>query len=168
MDIKTQIQQLVKELGGKFGNPTTSVEIQEMELKLNLKFPKEYKEFLQTFGWINAAQEIFGGGKDIPRWLSAIQETLELREMHQDAFPMNCVAVHADGFGNYYCIVCDGKDVGKVIFWQHDVDIREIYPNTPPDEENDFWIEGPDFWTWLLEMLQGTKKSFNEYEKERK
>ena len=164
MDTREQIRQLVKELNGRLGHPATLAEIDEMESELNLEFPKEYKEFLQTFGWIDATQEIFGGGKGIPKILSAVKETLELRKDYPDTFPKNVVAIHHDGRGNYYCLVCDGKDVGKVIFWQHNLDISQVYPNYPPGENNDFWIEGPDLWTWLISTFRETKEAFEEYE----
>jgi len=61
-------------------------------------------------------------------------------------------------------LVCDGKDVGKVIFWQHNLDTSQVYPNYPPGENNDFWIEGPDLWTWLISTFQETKEAFEEYE----
>lgn len=168
MDIKKQIQLLVKELNGKVGYPTTTAVTDKMESELDLEFPKEYKEFLQTFGWIDATQEIFGGGKNIPKILSAVKETLELRKDYPDTFPKNVVAIHHDGRGNYYCLVCDGKDFGKVIFWQHDVRKNIVYPNNPPDKESDFWIEGTDFWIWLLETYQATKKGFEEFKEEMK
>jgi len=164
MDTKLQIQQLVKELSGRFGTPTTLVEIQEMEVELNLEFPKEYKEFLQTFGWIDSVQEIFGGGRNIPKEFSIVEETLSLRSDYPDTFPRNVIAVYHDGRGNYDCIVCSGQDTGKVIFWQHDVNPDERYPKHP-EGKPDFWLEGPDFWTWLLEMLQMTKEAGEEYEK---
>jgi hypothetical protein len=65
--------------------------------------------------------------------------------------------INGDGYGNYYCIVCNGKDNGKVIFWQHDAPSEEVYPRYP-EGQPDFWIEGPDFWTWLLKKLQQIKE----------
>jgi len=55
-------------------------------------------------------------------------------------------------------VVCSGKDNGKVIFWQHDVYPEEVYPNHPLGKP-DFWIEGSDFWSWLVERLKRIKES---------
>lgn len=139
---------------------TTPEEIQEMENKLNLRFPKEYKEFLQTFCCLQVyGMDIFGCGDGL---LSATRETIENQippYPPAGKFPENLVVTSDNGFGDYYCLVCGGIDDGKIIFWQHDVYPEQAYPNYPPDKGPDFWIEGPDFWTWLLNKLNMIKKA---------
>ncbi len=168
-----EVRKLAKELDlGYSSSPATHTEIEEMEFQLNVKFPKEYKEFLETFGYLG---EILGAKtSDGISW--AVKETLSFREGYPGPpkksdefpkFPDNVVVVHEDGFGNAYCVVCSGKDQGKVIFWQHDVYSGQEYPNYP-EGKPDFWIEGPDFWTWLLEKLQRIKKIEEEEKKKEK
>jgi len=176
LEIKQRIQQLIKELGLRHCSSVAPAEVQEMEIKLGLEFPKGYKEFLLAYGCLEDI-EILGGGKEIPySYLSTVEATLELREMHSEEFPKNCVAVKADGYGNFYCVVCGGKDNGKVIFWQHDLPPEKTYPNNPRPEDSDFWIEGQNFWEWLFSELQKRKelvekwrnqKSRNEDKKQR-
>jgi len=120
--------------------------ILEVESKLGLKFPEDYKQFLKTFGWIY----IF----ELAGINSTLEETLKLRKSYGDEFPNNIIPIDEDGYGNYYCLVCSGKDKGKVIFWQHDLPPEKIYPNIPEGKDKDFWIEASDFWTWLIEQLQ--------------
>jgi len=159
--IKKLVEELeeLAELPGKpFGKPMSPLEIQEIETKLNLKLPQEYKEFLQTFGSLSVIRTEPMGGQEI------IPTTLSLRGNYPDTFSHNLVVVRGDGYGNYHCVVCDGKDYGKVVFWQHDAPLNEVYPNYP-EGKPDFWIEGPDFWTWLLEDLKSVKKIEEEEKK---
>jgi len=134
-----------------------ALRIQEVEKSLGLELPEEYKEFLQKIGWIFGIE--YGGLN------SAIKMTLQLRENYADKFSKNLIPLHGDGYGNYHCLVCGGKDNGRVIFWQHDVYDGQEYPNIPPGKPEDFWIEAPDFWTWLLERLE---EKYKEKEEEKK
>jgi len=163
LKVKELIREL-KEVSGfpaKVGRPMSAKEIQEMEKTLGLKLPQEYKEFLQTFGSLGVVR------MEIEDGYSVVKETLSLRENYPDRFPNNLVAVYGDGYGNYYCIVCDGPDYGKVIFWQHDAPLKETYPRYP-EGQPDFWLEGPDFWTWLLEKLRRIKKIEEEEKKQKR
>jgi len=157
-----KIRRLAKELNLESGPPATKAEIEEMEKRLGFEFPQEYREFLIVFGSLSdiLGKEVAGE--------SAVKTTLSLREWYPGPckksrefpeFPKNVVVVEEDGFGNCYCLVCSGEDNGKVIFWQHDVYPGQEYPNYPPDRDSDFWIEAPDFWTWVLEKLQRIKKA---------
>lgn len=150
------LKELTDGLSGGIGEPLTTEEIQEIEEKLKVKLPEEYKEFLQTFGSLSVV------GLQMIDGHSVIKETRKLREYYPKTFSYNLIPIEEDGYGNYYCVVCDGKDRGKIIFWQHDVYPDQVYPNYPPDKDSDFWIESPDFWTWLLERLQLIKKEEKE------
>lgn len=60
--IKSQIQHLVKNIKGEFGIPMHKKEIKEWEIKLGVTLPSEYKDFLQSFGYLFASGiEILGG-----------------------------------------------------------------------------------------------------------
>jgi len=161
-----KIHKLVKELNLGFGSPAGSGEIERMESELNIKFPKEYKEFLETFGFLGTILGV--ECEDI----SAVKETLRYRKRRfldgkQKPFAKNLVVVEEDGLGNCYCVVCNEVDEGKVIFWQHDVYPEDLYPNHPLGKP-DFWIEGPDFWSWLLRKLQDTKNIKDEEDNTKK
>lgn len=150
--IKKEIELLINEIGGQFGNPMNNTEIQDLENKLGVKLPQEYKEFLQVFGYLDFfGTQILGSKKGNVEY-TALNITLDQRKYYEDKFPHNLVVIKEDGFGNCYCLVCRGKDFGKVIFWQHDAPEDEVYPGYPKNKPN-FWVEGTDFLTWLLEKL---------------
>jgi len=156
------VRQILIDLGENFKTKKLAKpqEIEKIEHKLEVSFPNEYKEFLQNFGWIS-----IGEIAEIADLGSNLEETLQLREGYGDKFSKNLVPLHDDGFGNYHCLVCGGKDNGKVIFWQHDVYEGQEYHNIPPGKLEDFWIEASDFWTWLLERLEEKYKEKEEKKK---
>jgi hypothetical protein len=104
--------------------------------------------------------------------LSALGMTLWLRE--DPFFSKNCVVLLDDVGEGYYCLVCSGKDYGKVIYWDKWCDPKEAYPNIPKPEwfekhpnwsgghitgkKEDFWVEELDFWIWLIKMLEKDSK----------
>lgn len=149
---KERVEQLVEKLCPSKGKGATKEEIKEMEGKLNVSFPREYREFLEMYGWLEPPQA-FGGGKGVGSEDSVVDQTQELRDLYPATyFARNLAAVYQVGDGNFECIVCDGKDRGKVIFWQHDVSDDEVYPNDPS-----FWVEGENFWGWLRKKLEASR-----------
>lgn len=148
-----KIRGLAEELafGRVFGEPLDSRQIKEMESKLGFSFPEEFKEFLKTFGSFSVMRMECIEGE------AAVKETLDFRRNLPERFPDSLLIIEEDGYGNAYCLVCKGKDYGKVVFWQHDAPLEETYPKHPKGRP-DFWLEGPNFWTWLLDKLQRIKK----------
>jgi hypothetical protein len=175
--LKEKIIQLAKEAEVYFGEPLSKEEIERMESKLGLTLPKEYKEFLETFGCIERLEVLGSCPKRLKKYRhssgeelwSALGLTLSLREDYS-TFPKNCVAIMYDQHSGYYCVVCGGKDHGKVIYWNPWCDPEQAYPNIPKPEwfeenpdwaqghltgkKEDFWVEGLDFWSWLIKTLE--------------
>jgi hypothetical protein len=187
-----QIKKLVisEPLKGEWSKkPLISSEIEAMEEKLGFTFPKEYKEFLEIFGYLDPGwgNEILGkvpprlksdpnNPKHLvdgfPKW-SVAGQTFYLRKGYS-TFPKNCAAISFDGGDGWYCIVCEGKDKGKVIYWDSYCDPKQVYPNIPTPEwfikhpnwdaihvtkkKEDFWVEGLDFWSWLLKETKERKR----------
>lgn len=147
-----QIWELIKERKIDFGNPVNFEQINAWEFKLGIRLPLAYKQFLHLFGHLEIfPTPILGDGNGD---FSFLLVTLYLRKMYPNKFLKELVAIKSDGGGNYYCINCGRKSYGEIIFWQHDVSPVEIYPNHPSNENSDFWMEAPNFWTWLLEFLR--------------
>lgn len=181
--IKRQIEELVKSkpLEGEWcEKPLTSSEIEVIEERLGFTFPKEYREFLEVFGWLDPGwgEEIIGKALlDYDIEQSVVTRTLNLREKYS-SFPKNCAAINFDGGEDWYCIICDGKDKGRVIFWESLTDPNQVYPNIPspewfkkyPDwvedhitgEKEDFWTRGLDFWSWLMGEIEERRQEKEE------
>lgn len=159
MTIQEKIDK-IKELAKKYHYivlPETEEEVSRAEEELELKFPESFREFLIQIGYVSC----YG-----PEWEHFRLGTKELREAFTDLSPdlnvypdeilfaYNLVAFLGDATGNYYCIVCDGKDIGKVIFWDHEYAMsKETYPHVPEGEPDDYWIRGNDILDWMLEEL---------------
>lgn len=148
-----QIRELALSSGYECGRPLSEKEIAEYERALKVKFPISYREFLKAVGNLAGGDEILGSSRE--DWLaqpSILSETKELRQSFPETFHRNLIPVCPDGRGNYWCLVCDGPDEGKVIFWQYELPLSEVYPKAPPGDPA-FWIEGNDFASWLTSFL---------------
>lgn len=194
--IKEWLEKAVAERNFKFGNPMSQEEIASMEKKLQVKIPKEYREFLENYGCIRP-EEILGSV--IPNlkqykletgeylW-TAEGWTLDLRrakDIDGDPswdFPKNCIVINVDGGGGYFCVVCGGKDDGRVILWDSYCDPKQAYPNNPTEEwfkekenidwdlvhvtkkKEDFWVQELDFWRFLFRIFE-SEKNLEKFEK---
>lgn len=125
----------------------TEKEIKKNEEILGVEYPEQYKEFLRMYGWLLVGERHLGGKE-------GVEEALELRKYHPESFSKNLIPLDDIGNGDYDCLVCGGKDHGKVVFWQHDAPNEEVYPNIPSGKSKDFWVEASDFWTWLVDRLE--------------
>jgi SMI1-KNR4 cell-wall len=147
------VEQLVSALRTKSGPSLTDAEVRDYEKLLAITFPDSYRKFLRQFGNI-AGSGIFGSSRSPwPSQVSVVSETLELRSWYPETFGHNLLPICADGRGNYWCLVCDGQDIGKVIFWQYDLTPAQTYPNAPSDEALFFWVDGANFDDWLIKYL---------------
>lgn len=146
--IKEEIIRLVKKLNGKFGNLMNREEIQEMEKKLELNFPKEYKEFLNEFGYLRIKhQEIIGNYKGWPEgaFLTVFQRTLGLRA--SKSFPHSLIPILEEPGLCLVCLVSQGNFFGSVILY--DFQDRSLTQYTK---------EASNFWNWLWEELKYIEK----------
>lgn len=170
--LREKIENLANVAKVIFCKPLAEEEIQKIESRLQLLLPEEYKEFLKNFGCADGVGlEIMGRttreGHILPSGeesMSALGRTLALREDFPK-FPRNCIAIEYDGGDGYYCVVCGRNDYGKVVYWDMYLEPEQAYPNEPkpewyekhPNEPKvDFWVEAPDFWTYLIKRLRET------------
>ncbi len=186
-EIKQKMDAWTKELNLDFGKPMTEDGIQEIEKKLDLKVPPEYREFLLNYGCIPSMDLL---GSVIPEdsdtlldsgeylW-SALGMTLKRREGL--GLPDDLIVVHLDGMGGYDCVVGQGERFGQVVYWDSYCDPNQAYPNIPTEEwfqnhpnwtithinskKEDFWLEGYNFWDYLFRKFQEIKDA-NKKEKE--
>jgi hypothetical protein len=189
--LKEKIIQLAKEMNVQFGEPLSIKEIERIESKLGLHIPKEYKEFLETFGCVEDFEVLGSCPKLLKKYRhssgeelwSALGHTLYLREEYS-TFPKNCIAIKYDGHTGYYCIVCGGKDHGRVIYWDPWCDPEQAYPNIPKPEwfekhpnwarghptgkKEDFWVDALDFWSWLIERFEEYREIMREEKGDKK
>ena len=158
-----KIKELVERLEMWHDQGLSESQIKKQEESLGVSFPEQYKEFLRMYGWILIGEGFLGTNL-------GIKETHNLRENFPQTFPKNLIPIDDYGNGDYTCLVCGGKDHGKVILWRHDVPEYFVYPNIPDEDwfrnhpdwaknhingkKEDFWVEAPDFWTWLLNRLE--------------
>jgi hypothetical protein len=148
-----EIQSLVSALEAVYGPEVSEQDIDTYERELGMALPESYKAFLRHFGNI-ASDGILGSPRQ--DWLaqpSVLEQTRELRETFPESFHRNLLPISNDGGGNFWCLVCNGADKGKVIFWQHDAPSTESYPNVPEGESPSFWIEAQTFDAWLIDYL---------------
>lgn len=164
-----KIDKIVKESDIGFLPPKNSAEkIKSLEENLGVELPQEYADFLGKYGWLDIGEGLLSA--DV-----ALKEAFKLQKYYPQTFPQNLIPLDENGSGDYACLVCGGVDHGKVVFWRHDVPDYFVYPNIPDEDwfkqhpdwaknhingkKEDFWLEAPDFWTWLLNRLELKKQT---------
>lgn len=144
-----KIKELVERLKLAHDEPLSEEEIRKNEKILKVKYPEQYKEFLRMYGWLLLGEGFLGGN---------IQETHDLREnLPDDKFPKHIIPIDDNGSGDYWCLVCGGKDHGKVIAWFHDFPEEYLYPNVPDEE----WLQNhPE---WIKENINDKKEDLKDF-----
>ena len=132
-----------------FGRGATTCEIVMAESGLGLLFPKSYKEFLSTIGWIDCPFiTVCGLGPDADRRTSliAIAQSWWYEVDIDIRLPRSLVPIVDDGSGNVYCLdVSETRDSEcQVVFWDHES--FEGVDQIPT-------VVGPDFCTWLVNEI---------------
>jgi hypothetical protein len=79
----SNIVDVIKSAGANFVGGASNEMIEQAERKLNFKFPKEYKELVESLGVVSiGSQEIFGLG--VEGYLNVVETTLEERKQYPE------------------------------------------------------------------------------------
>jgi len=181
-EIKQKMDAWTRELNLDFGEPMTENEIREMEKKLDLEVPEEYKEFLLNYGCIPSLDilgSVIPGDRDALLssgeylW-SSLGITLRERRSEYTKIPHDLIVIRFPGNGILDCIVGKGERFGQVVYWDPYCDPEQAYPNTPNEEwfqknpdwfnkhingkKEDFWLAGYNFWDYLFREFQRIKE----------
>jgi len=123
------------------GEPATKEQITEAEIKLGIKFPEDYVDFITKFGGSFGGIDIhaFKNGSLIGKE-TVVELTEWLRENYSAGDPreeevMQSIAISDDGSGNPIII----NQKGEVVIFYHDCDEREVLaPNLNQFIEDNF------------------------------
>jgi cell wall assembly regulator SMI1 len=127
------------------GLGATVDEIAACEAELRVRLPQDYRQFLQEFGWGAFRHlELYGLGKDVPRFLDVTAETKRERTEFEPYLPDHLVPVMNDGCGNLVCLNTQDMNAATcpVVFWDHDL----------PDDQEPSNVAG-SFAEWLWEEI---------------
>jgi hypothetical protein len=131
--------------------PITSEKINNLENKTDINIPLNYKEFLlknnggypkkrgflyrvQTNGRRAVVNKFLGIHDGENNNLYKYLITYKIREKR---LPSNLIPIANDPGGNLICLSINGEDVGKVYFWDHDLEAEE---GQEPDYSNVYFI----------------------------
>jgi hypothetical protein len=107
--------------GAEFGKGATPREIDLAARRLGVVFPRNYRTFLELFGWASiGGLELYGLGEDVPAHLNLVEVTLSERTGMRPRMPHHLVPLANDG-GNHYCLGADACEERErpVVFWDH-------------------------------------------------
>lgn len=127
----------------KSGKSVGSEAIELFERFLSRKFPKDYRNFLLKYNGGYPVPDCFSfiDGKEG----SSVQYFLKINsnQNHDDflsnirnyeqRIPSNFLPIACDPGGNQICIAINGKEYGKIYFWDHEAEADD---NDPPSMDN--------------------------------
>jgi cell wall assembly regulator SMI1 len=90
---------------------TGEVSVKEAEVNLGVDFPRSFQEFLRWHNGGRIGEYRLLGVPPIKRDLDIIRRTLQLRQIRGDSWPHAYMPVCPDGFGNFYVLATDKRDV---------------------------------------------------------
>lgn len=120
-------------------------ELSDLESKLNITFPNDFKEFLlqnnggipnpNVFDFIN--RDGYNANSFVHYFYAVYDgndyDSLEsnyLLYSSEKRLPSNIIPIAGDAFGNLICISISGDDYGKIYFWDHELEGQsESYDN---------------------------------------
>ena len=120
-------------------NPIQETDIAKVEKKLGAELPTDYREFLLTTNGGRPEPNIFiahtrpGGSREVLAWFFCIKEDdsndlLENVDIFQNRLPESLLPIATDPFGNIICLSIEGRDRGKVYFWDHEKEAVKVDP----------------------------------------
>jgi hypothetical protein len=122
------------------GAGASPLEISNAERTLAVRFPPSLKAYLRRLGWLRAGHmELFGLGRDVPKYLDLVNVTLWERNESGCPLPHQLLPVHNDGAGNLSCI--DTRS-GAVMVWSHELGQGQV-----PE------LVGKDLIEWLFDQV---------------
>lgn len=130
MDLINILKEMELKEGYVCGEPQSEKEIQNLEFKLNIKFPSEYRFFLQKYGYMSwFGGEIYGPSSD--EYCDLLTRN---NEVNEGKFPKDFRALPNDAFvfqgylgGGYYMIFGENSDrAGEVGLFLHEIYNNEV------------------------------------------
>lgn len=119
----------------------------EAENKLNVKFPKSYREFLKQYGLGDIfGEEIYGLGTEETGIPNLVWITNKFRE--KESLPNNLICFYFADDGEYFCLDCS-----KVQGINDDNAPVVSYVSGIPLSEQPFEIISKNFGDFLLDLL---------------
>ncbi len=112
------------------GTPMSTAAVEALESGLGVRFPADYKKYLETFGWLTiGSRELMGGGKGIAPYLDAASTIVSWREAGAGVPPSDGLFIPLEdtGDGNYTGIKLSAASDGKrspVYTWYHDDPVK--------------------------------------------
>jgi cell wall assembly regulator SMI1 len=115
--------------------PISATELDQLEQKLSIRLPKEFKDFILKHNGGKPKPSVFhfkhvaGSYSDsCVDWFLAIydgeydnfESYFETYKIDQTRIPAELVPIAHDPGGNLVCIAVDGPQVGAVYFWDHE------------------------------------------------
>lgn len=115
----------------------TDSQIKKIEKKVGLDFPAEYRNHLLKYNGGQCEPNEFDfleNGKVTSSnidWFLAIydgeydnlEDYINTYKIEQKRMPSRILPIAHDPGGNLICISCEGLDVGRVYFWDHDNEV---------------------------------------------
>lgn len=128
--------------GATYGVGASREEIHRAEEILGGIFPRSFKRYLETLGWLTIGpHEVFGLGRDTPRHLCLVDITLSERLEFVPPIPKALVPFYNDGSGNHYCFnpSISGENDSCIVFWDHELPADQV----PSEVAESFtaWLE---------------------------
>ena len=127
-----------------------------MEAALGVRFPLEFRTFLEEVGWLDTAEvSVYGAGSGTVPYANLGRLTLDEQSgRSMPVLPHHLVPVSPDGMGGHFCLVCDPDrpDFGHVVYVDHEHE--EVIPEPITDSftawlcsafAGDPWMYGEDF-----------------------
>ena len=127
----------------------TSVELDELETRLHVKLPENYRAFLMMHnggrpepGSFSFVEGKSGRTESSVAWFFAVHpgrsESFEVNyrifKILSMRIPLNLIPIAGDPFGNLICMSFGGDDAGFIYFWDHEKERRK------PDYKNCYLI----------------------------
>lgn len=101
----------------------TVADIKKVETFLQVRLPKDYREFLIDCGWVRIGPDVvFGLGPQATKAVSMREVSKVERVLADPPMRSTLVPLMNDGAGNHFCLDTAKFDKGRcsVVFWEHD------------------------------------------------
>jgi len=128
--------------------PLIKADIAELERKLGISFPFDYKNFLLAHNGGHPTPDSFSikgeaeGSKSMIQGFFGIQageydNLFDTMQRYHSRVPANFLPIAYDPGGNLICLSVAGEDMGKVYFWDHEEEAEE---GEPPSYDNVYFV----------------------------
>jgi cell wall assembly regulator SMI1 len=134
-------------------------DIREVETKLGISLPSDYKEFLLAHNGGHPQPNAFTipgsqpGTWEVLEWFFGVHSgeynnLLQKARVYRSRVPSELLPIATDPGGNLLCLSVSGPHIGKVYFWDHEEEVEE---GEPPTYKNVYLVA--DSFTELVNNL---------------